>query len=149
MRNVLAVKQVLAERLRLRGELGLLRLGQQDLLAGLGREGGRLADDPLPLRLLDEGGPLRVRQLLARLLERIVEDRLRRLRVDLVLREVEVGARGDALQLLTAKREVVLDVDGQKVEMGPEFFDVQKSLSLDGREVSTVQCGNALLAIEQ
>ena len=45
--------------------------------------------------------------------------------------------------------KVVLEADGQTVEMGPEFFDVCKSLSLDGKEVSTVQCGNALLAIEQ
>ena len=55
----------------------------------------------------------------------------------------------DDLAKQISEGKVVLDVDGQKVEMGPEFFDVQKSLSLDGREVSTVQCGNALLAIEQ
>ena len=55
----------------------------------------------------------------------------------------------DDLAKQISEGKVVLDVDGQKMEMGPEFFDVQKSLSLDGREVSTVQCGNALLAIEQ
>ncbi|MBQ5447449.1 MAG: hypothetical protein IIT52_01065, partial [Candidatus Methanomethylophilus sp.] len=45
--------------------------------------------------------------------------------------------------------KVVLQADGESVELGPEFFEVRKILSLDGREVSTVQCGDALLVIEQ
>lgn len=45
--------------------------------------------------------------------------------------------------------KAVLDIEGGKVEVGPEFFEVKKSLSLNGREVSTVQCGDALLVIEQ
>ncbi len=53
------------------------------------------------------------------------------------------------LAAMIAEGAVTLDADGQKVKMGPEFFEVRKSLSLDGREVSTVQCGDALLVIEQ
>ncbi|MCQ2078717.1 MAG: valine--tRNA ligase, partial [archaeon] len=44
---------------------------------------------------------------------------------------------------------VVLDAGGESVELGPEFFEIKKILSLNGREVSTVQCGDALLVIEQ
>ena len=47
-----------------------------------------------------------------------------------------------------AKGKVVLKVEGSDVELGPEFFDVKKALTLNGREVATVQCGDALLAIE-
>ena len=52
-----------------------------------------------------------------------------------------------AVQIATGK--VVLQADGESVELGPEFFEVKKILSLNGREVSTVQCGDALLVIEQ
>jgi valyl-tRNA synthetase len=44
---------------------------------------------------------------------------------------------------------VVLATEAGEVELGPEFFEIRKILSLNGREVSTVQCGDALLVIEQ
>jgi len=52
-----------------------------------------------------------------------------------------------ATQILTGK--VILKTDDGEVELGPEYFEVRKILSLNGREVSTVQCGDALLVIEQ
>ncbi len=59
------------------------------------------------------------------------------------------SADPESLASQIAAGNVSLDVGGEKVEIGPEFFEVKKSLSLDGREVSTVQCGDALLVIEQ
>lgn len=47
-----------------------------------------------------------------------------------------------------AAGKVTLVADGETVELGPEFFEIKKSLTLEGREVATVQCGDALLAIE-
>jgi valyl-tRNA synthetase len=34
------------------------------------------------------------------------------------------------------------------VELGAEYFEIQKSLTLDGRDVETVQSGNSLIAIQ-
>ncbi|MDD4222100.1 MAG: valine--tRNA ligase, partial [Candidatus Methanomethylophilus sp.] len=47
-----------------------------------------------------------------------------------------------------AQGKVVLNLASGKVELGPEFFDVKKSLTLNGRNVETVQAGDALLVIE-
>ena len=48
-----------------------------------------------------------------------------------------------------ATGSVTLETETGPVELGPEFFEVKKVLSLDGREVSTIQCGDALIVIEQ
>jgi hypothetical protein len=52
-----------------------------------------------------------------------------------------------AKQLASGKVEV--DVDGQKVSVGAEFFEAEKRLMLDGKAVDTVQIGNILALIEQ
>ena len=51
-----------------------------------------------------------------------------------------------AKQLASGKVEV--DVDGQKVSVGAEFFEAEKRLMLDGKAVDTVQIGNILALIE-
>ena len=91
VRHVLAVEEVAAERL---GGRGVLAAGR-----------------PVGLHLRYEGVARGVIQLLARLLQGVVEDHLRLSGELLVLGEVEVAPRGDALELLAAEREVVLDVD--------------------------------------
>lgn len=55
----------------------------------------------------------------------------------------------DVLAEQISNGKAVLDTDDGTVELDPEFFEVKKALSLNGREVSTVQCGDALLVIEQ
>ena len=45
--------------------------------------------------------------------------------------------------------KVVLDADGDKVELGPEFFKVEKRLMLGGKAVDTIQVGNVLIVIQQ
>lgn len=52
-----------------------------------------------------------------------------------------------AVQLADGK--VVLDVDGEKVELGPEFFKVEKRLMLGGKAVDTIQVGNILIVVQQ
>ena len=44
---------------------------------------------------------------------------------------------------------VSIDVDGTAVEVGAEFFELEKRLMLDGRAVETLQIGNILVLIEQ
>ncbi len=44
--------------------------------------------------------------------------------------------------------EVVLETDSGKVSLGPEFFKVEKRLTLDGKAVDTMQIGNILVVIE-
>ena len=41
-----------------------------------------------------------------------------------------------------------LDVDGEKVSVGPEYFEVEKRLMLDGKAVDTIQVGGILILIE-
>ena len=41
-----------------------------------------------------------------------------------------------------------LDVDGEKVTLGPEFLETEKRLMLDGKAVDTIQVGNILIVIE-
>ena len=42
-----------------------------------------------------------------------------------------------------------LDIDGEKVEVPAEFFELDKRLMLDGKAVETIQVGNVLVLIEQ
>ena len=48
-----------------------------------------------------------------------------------------------------ASGSVVVDVDGQKVSVGAEFFEAEKRLMLEGKVVETVQIGKILALIEQ
>jgi valyl-tRNA synthetase len=48
-----------------------------------------------------------------------------------------------------AKGAVEVTVDGEKVSVGAEFFEMEKRLMLDGKAVDTVQIGNILALIEQ
>jgi valyl-tRNA synthetase len=41
-----------------------------------------------------------------------------------------------------------LDIDGEKVTLGPEFLETDKRLMLDGKAVDTIQIGNMLIVIE-
>lgn len=47
------------------------------------------------------------------------------------------------------KGPLTVAVDGEAVEVGPEFLELDKRLMLDGRAVETVQVGNVLIVIEQ
>ena len=47
-----------------------------------------------------------------------------------------------------ANGSVELDVGGEKVSVGSEFFEVEKRLMLDGKAVDTLQIDNVLVAIE-
>ena len=47
-----------------------------------------------------------------------------------------------------AKGAVEVIVDGEKVSVGAEFFEMEKRLMLDGKAVDTVQIGNILALIE-
>ena len=49
----------------------------------------------------------------------------------------------------SANRAVEIDVDGEKVSVGAEFFELDKRLMLDGKAVQTIQVGNVLILIEQ
>lgn len=44
--------------------------------------------------------------------------------------------------------QVVLDVEGENITLGPEFFKVEKRLMLGGKAVDTIQVGNILVVIE-
>lgn len=44
---------------------------------------------------------------------------------------------------------LTFDIDGETVEAGPEFFELDRKLMLDGRAVETLQVGNILVLIEQ
>ena len=59
------------------------------------------------------------------------------------------SADPESIATQIAAGKVVLSTEAGEVELGPEFFEIRKILSLNGREVSTVQCGDALLVIEQ
>ncbi|MDO5862344.1 MAG: class I tRNA ligase family protein, partial [Thermoplasmata archaeon] len=48
-----------------------------------------------------------------------------------------------------AKGPLSLEIDGQTVELGAEFLEMEKRLMLDGRAVETLQVGNVLVLIEQ
>lgn len=47
-----------------------------------------------------------------------------------------------------ADGKVVLNADGNDVELGPEFFKVEKRLMLEGKAVDTIQVGDILIVIE-
>ena len=91
MRHILAVEKILAE-----------LLGFKRILA---------AGDPILLHLLDERRPCGIVHLLGGLLESIVEHHLAFAGMLLVLGKVEIGTGRNALKLLTAEREVILDVN--------------------------------------
>lgn len=42
-----------------------------------------------------------------------------------------------------------IDADGESIEVGPEYFELEKRLMLDGRAVETLQVGDVLVVIEQ
>ncbi len=44
---------------------------------------------------------------------------------------------------------IEIDVDGEKVSVGAEFFKLDRRLILDGKAVETIQVGNVLILIEQ
>ncbi len=44
---------------------------------------------------------------------------------------------------------LTLDIDGESVELGAEFLELEKRLTLGGKAVETIQVGNILIAIEQ
>ena len=44
---------------------------------------------------------------------------------------------------------IEIDIDGENVSVGAEFFDLDKRLMLGGRAVETIQVGNVLVVIEQ
>ena len=109
MRHVLAIEEVLAE-----------LLGFKRVLA---------AGDPVLLHLLDECGLGGIVHLLGGLLEGIVEHHLALAGMLLVLGEVEIAAGRNALELLTPKREVILDIHacagivGEFVGLLPVFHE--------------------------
>ncbi len=44
---------------------------------------------------------------------------------------------------------LAIDVDGETVEVGPEFLEMETRLVMDGKAVQTLQIGNILVLIEQ
>ena len=48
-----------------------------------------------------------------------------------------------------AEGPLVIEIDGESVEIGPEFLQLAKELMLDGKAVETLQIGNILVLIEQ
>ena len=48
-----------------------------------------------------------------------------------------------------AQGSIDIDVDGSKVSVGAEYFELDKRLMLGGRAVETLQVGNVLVLIEQ
>ena len=48
-----------------------------------------------------------------------------------------------------AEGPLVIEIDGESVEIGPEFLQLEKELMLDGKAVETLQIGNILVLIEQ
>ncbi len=44
---------------------------------------------------------------------------------------------------------VTIDIDGEAVEVGAEFFEMETRLVMDGKAVQTLQIGNILVLIEQ
>ncbi len=57
---------------------------------------------------------------------------------------MEASAAADAL----SKGSIELDVDGEKVSVPAEFFELDKRLMLDGKAVETIQIGNVLALVE-
>ena len=58
---------------------------------------------------------------------------------------MEPAAVAEAL----SKGPLQIDADGESVEVGPEYFELEKRLMLDGRAVETLQVGDVLVVIEQ
>ena len=57
-------------------------------------------------------------------------------------------APADAAAAL-ANGSIDIDIDGGKVSVGAEFFELDKRLMLDGKAVDTIQVKNVLVLIEQ
>jgi valyl-tRNA synthetase len=47
-----------------------------------------------------------------------------------------------------SKGPLAFVIDGEKAEVGPEYFEVEKRLLLDGKAVDTIQVGGILILIE-
>ncbi|MBR7006769.1 MAG: class I tRNA ligase family protein, partial [Candidatus Methanomethylophilaceae archaeon] len=47
-----------------------------------------------------------------------------------------------------SKGPLAFVIDGERVEVGPEYFEVEKRLLLDGKAVDTIQVGGILILIE-
>jgi hypothetical protein len=47
-----------------------------------------------------------------------------------------------------SKGSLAFVIDGEKAEVGPEYFEVEKRLLLDGKAVDTIQVGGILILIE-
>ncbi len=54
----------------------------------------------------------------------------------------------EALRDMLAAGEVTVALDSGDIALGPEYFKVERRLTLDGRAVGTVQVGDILVAIE-
>ncbi|MCL2032673.1 MAG: valine--tRNA ligase [Methanomassiliicoccaceae archaeon] len=53
----------------------------------------------------------------------------------------------DALNVMTSDG-LALSVDGELITLAPEFFEMEKTLTLDGKAVETIQLGNTLIVLE-
>ena len=43
---------------------------------------------------------------------------------------------------------IEVEIDGNKVYVGAEYFETEKRLMLDGKAVETIQVGNILVLVE-
>ena len=59
------------------------------------------------------------------------------------------AAAGKDAAAALAHGSIDIDVDGSKVSVGAEYFELDKRLMLGGRAVETLQVGNVLVLIEQ
>ena len=53
----------------------------------------------------------------------------------------------DAAKMLQAGA-IEVEIDGNKVSVGAEYFETEKRLMLDGKAVETIQVGNILVLVE-
>ena len=64
-----------------------------------------------------------------------------------IVSAVAAMAPADAAAAL-ADGAIEIDVDGEKVSVAAEYFELDKRLMLDGKAVETIQVGNVLILIE-
>ena len=64
-----------------------------------------------------------------------------------IVSAVAAMAPADAAAAL-AGGAIEIDIDGEKVSVGAEYFELDKRLMLDGKAVETIQVGNVLILIE-
>ena len=53
----------------------------------------------------------------------------------------------DAAKMLQAGA-IEVEIDGNKISVGAEYFETEKHLMLDGKAVETIQVGNILVLVE-